>query len=147
LIAEKIANPGRGRRFGGDPGRTLGDHPRKGGPIVARKGRYGPYVSHDGINATLPPDKTPETVTLDEAVALIDARAESGAPSKRRSAGRKPAKDKARPAPKSATGKAAAPPVPPARNTAASKKTPAQKAIAPKPTETAAAPKKKRATK
>jgi DNA topoisomerase-1 len=77
LIAEKIANPSRGRRFGADPGRPLGDHPSKGGPIVAKKGRYGPYVSHDGINATLPADKTPETVTLEEAAALIDARAES----------------------------------------------------------------------
>ncbi len=58
----------------------LGDHPTKGGPIVAKKGRYGPYVSHDGVNATLPADKTPETITLEEAVALLDARAERNAP-------------------------------------------------------------------
>ncbi|HMG80172.1 MAG TPA: type I DNA topoisomerase [Xanthobacteraceae bacterium] len=76
LIAEKILRPSKGRRFGADPGRALGDHPAKGGPITAKKGRYGPYVSHNGVNATLPADKTPETVTLDEAVALIDARAE-----------------------------------------------------------------------
>ena len=76
LIAEKILRPSKGRRFGADPGRALGDHPAKGGPIAAKKGRYGPYVSHNGVNATLPADKTPETVTLDEAVALIDARAE-----------------------------------------------------------------------
>jgi len=78
LIAEKLAKGPRFRRFGADPGRPLGDHPTKGGPIVAKNGRYGPYVSHDGVNATLPRDKTPETVTLDEAVALIDARAERG---------------------------------------------------------------------
>jgi DNA topoisomerase-1 len=76
LIAEKIAKGPRKGRFGGDPGRVLGDHPAKGGAIVAKKGRYGPYVSHDGVNATLPADKTPETVTLEEAVALLDARAE-----------------------------------------------------------------------
>jgi DNA topoisomerase I len=76
LIAEKRAKGFRGRRFGGDPGRSLGEHPTKGGPIVAKKGRYGPYVSHNGVNATLPADKTPETVSLEEAVALIDARAE-----------------------------------------------------------------------
>jgi len=80
LIAEKIAKGPSRRRFGADPGRPLGDHPAKGGPIVVKNGRYGPYVSHAGINATLPSDKTPETVTLEEAVALLDARAERNGP-------------------------------------------------------------------
>jgi DNA topoisomerase-1 len=86
LIAEKKLKPARGRRFGADPGRSLGDHPQKGGPIVVKNGRYGPYVSHNGINATLPSDKTPEEITLDEAIGLLDARAErtGGAPSQRR---------------------------------------------------------------
>jgi DNA topoisomerase-1 len=75
LIEEKKANPGKGRR-GADPGKQLGEHPQKGGMIVAKNGRYGPYVSHDGVNANLPNDKTPDTITLDEAAALIDARAE-----------------------------------------------------------------------
>jgi DNA topoisomerase-1 len=106
LIEEKKANPGKGRRFGADPGRELGDHPGKGGKIVAKNGRYGPYVSHDGINANLPNDKTPETITLDEAAALIDARAErTGGPTARR---RRPAR---RAAPKKAPeAKAAAKP-------------------------------------
>jgi DNA topoisomerase I len=80
LIAEKLAKGPRFRRFGADPGRAIGDHPTKGGAIVAKNGRYGPYVSHAGVNATLPRDKTPETVTLEEAVALLDARAERSAP-------------------------------------------------------------------
>jgi DNA topoisomerase-1 len=105
LIAEKKLNPGKGRRFGADPGRPLGDHPDKGGPVVVKKGRYGPYVSHDGVNATLPSDMTPETVTLEQALPLLDARAASGAskskgkgkaPSKRRSAPRKSAPKPAR---------------------------------------------------
>jgi DNA topoisomerase-1 len=83
LIAEKVAKGPRFRRFGADPGRPVGDHPAKGGPIVAKNGRYGPYVSHGGINATLPRDKTPETITLEEAVALLDARSERGAPAPR----------------------------------------------------------------
>jgi DNA topoisomerase I len=77
LLAEKKAK-GPGRRFGSDPGRLLGDHPDRGGPIVVKNGRYGPYVSHEGINATLPSDLTPESVSLEQAVGLIDARAARG---------------------------------------------------------------------
>jgi hypothetical protein len=65
---------GSGRRLSGDPViRTLGKHPIKGGVIVAKKGRYGPYVSHY-VLAAIPADKTPETITLEEAVSLLDAR-------------------------------------------------------------------------
>jgi DNA topoisomerase-1 len=91
LIAEKIANPGKGRRFGADPGRSLGEHPQRGGAILVKKGRYGPYVSNNGINATIPDNKNPEEITLDEAVTLIEARAEkTGAkPAPRRKGPRK----------------------------------------------------------
>ena len=97
LIADKIANPKKGRRFGADPGKALGDHPDKGGPIVVKNGRYGPYVSHNGVNATLTGDKTPESVTLDEAIVLLDARAAmmGNSPKGRRAAGRKQASGKA----------------------------------------------------
>jgi DNA topoisomerase-1 len=78
LIEEKKAKgPSKGR-FGADPGRPLGEHPDKGGPVVVKKGRYGPYVSHDGVNATLPSDMTPETVTLEQALPLLEARAARG---------------------------------------------------------------------
>ena len=89
LIAEKKANPGKGRRFGADPGKTLGEHPDQGGPVVVKNGRYGPYVSHNGINATITGDKTPDTITLTEAVVLLDARAEQLSSQPRRAAGRK----------------------------------------------------------
>lgn len=94
LIADKLANPKKGRRFGADPGKQLGDHPDKGGPIVVKNGRFGPYVSHNGVNATLTGDKTPETITLDEAIVLLDARAAlvGNSPKGRRAAGRKSAK-------------------------------------------------------
>ena len=79
LIAEKVAKgPGRGR-FRADPGKVLGDHPN-GGPLAVKNGRYGPYVTHDGTNATLHSDLTPETVTLAQAIELIDARAGKGKP-------------------------------------------------------------------
>ena len=46
--------------------------------MLVKAGRYGPYVSHDGVNATLPKDKPPETITLDEALVLLAARAAQG---------------------------------------------------------------------
>jgi DNA topoisomerase-1 len=94
LIAEKRANPGKGRRFGGDPGRPLGDHPQRGGPILVKKGRYGPYVTNNGINATIPDDIVPDEITADQAVGLIEARAEkTGAkPAPRRKGPRKDAR-------------------------------------------------------
>jgi DNA topoisomerase-1 len=132
LIAEKIANPKGRRRFGGDPGRSLGEHPDKGGPVVVKNGRYGPYVSHDGINATLPRDKAPETITLEEALPLLAARAEQiasggGRPATRR----KPAKSAAKAA---AAEQPAGKPESPARGKAAKPgEGKAPKPAAPKP--------------
>jgi len=56
-----------------------------------KKGRYGPYVTNNGINATIPDAKNPEEITLAEAVDLIEARAEkTGAkPAPRRKGPRK----------------------------------------------------------
>jgi DNA topoisomerase-1 len=109
LIEEKRAKRAqKGGRRGADPGRALGDHPDKGGPIVVKNGRYGPYANHDGVNATLPSHLTPETITLEEAVGLIEARSARG--------GKKPAAKPRAAAPKAASKpKAAAKPKPPAR--------------------------------
>ena len=74
VIAEKQAKgPGRGR---GTPTalKSLGDHP-DGGEITVRDGKYGPYVNWGKINATLPKDKVPAEVTVEEALELIAARA------------------------------------------------------------------------
>ena len=106
LIEEKKLNPGKGRRFGADPGRQIGEHPQKGGMIVAKTGRYGPYVSHNGVNANLPNEMAPETITLDEAAALVDARAEHGGgssarrkrPARKQPANKAPAAKSAKPA-------------------------------------------------
>src|SRR5437899_1245483 len=110
LIEEKRAKRAqKGGRRGADPGRALGDHPDKGGPIVVQNGRYGPYANHDGVNATLPSHLTPETITLEEAIGLIEARSARG--------GKKPAAKPRAAAPKKAASKpkAAAKPKPPAR--------------------------------
>ena len=78
LIIAKESGKG-GRRFGAAaaPGRVVGAHP-EGGDITVRDGRYGPYVSHDGVNATLPKGKDPAAITLEEAIDLIAARIAQG---------------------------------------------------------------------
>lgn len=72
LLVEKAK--GGGRR-GATPTRVLGEHPDGGGEIGVYDGRYGPYVKHGRINATIPKDREPESITLEEAVELIAARA------------------------------------------------------------------------
>jgi DNA topoisomerase-1 len=53
----------------------LGEHPREGGAITAGQGRYGPYVKHGRLYASLPKGTEPEQVTLEEAVPLLDEQA------------------------------------------------------------------------
>ena len=81
VIAEKKASGGRGSRTTSRALKALGDHP-DGGPVTVRDGRYGPYVNHGKINATLPRGVDPESVTLNTALELIAEKA-AKAPSKR----------------------------------------------------------------
>jgi DNA topoisomerase I len=98
LIAEKILKGPSGRRFGADPGKPLGDHPTLGG-VAVKSGRYGAYVTAGGVNATIPSDKTQDTITLPEAIALIDERVAKGGGKPRRGAKKaKPAKPAKEPA-------------------------------------------------
>ena len=91
LIADRIAKGPSKRRFGADPGKPLGDHPTLGA-VAVKGGRYGAYVTAGGINATIPSDKTQETITLEEAIALIDERAAKGGGKPKRGAKKAPAK-------------------------------------------------------
>ncbi len=114
VLAQKVT---RGR-VSAEPLRSLGDHP-DGGAVVVMPGRYGPYVKWDKVNATIPKESTPEAITLDEALALIEAKAA-----------------------KKGTGRKATAKKPAARKTAA-KKTPTKKTTAAKkPAAKKAAPKK-----
>ena len=78
VVAKEL---GRGERRGGaaPAGRVLGNHP-DGAPITLRDGRYGAYVNHGKTNATLPKDLASDTLTLADAVRMIDAKAGSGRP-------------------------------------------------------------------
>ncbi len=111
LLAAKAA--GGGRR-GGTPAalKTLGDHP-DGGPITVRDGKYGPYVNWAKVNATLPKGVAPDTITIEQALELIAAKAGSAKKPARKAATKK--------APAKKTAKA------PAAKKPAAKKAPAKK--------------------
>ena len=87
-----LAEPAAERRRGApQPLRELGPHPN-GGVVALYRGRYGPYVSHDGVIASLPREADPETFALDEAIALLEARREKSPARPRKAARPKAAK-------------------------------------------------------
>ncbi|GGC08097.1 DNA topoisomerase 1 [Marivita lacus] len=93
LLAEKRANPGRGRGTAAKALKELGDHPQDGGAISVMEGRYGPYVKWEKVNATLPKDVEPDAVTMDMALALIAEKStKTGA--KKKAPAKKPAAKK-----------------------------------------------------
>ncbi|MEO7365430.1 MAG: type I DNA topoisomerase [Sphingomicrobium sp.] len=57
---------------------VLGPHPASGKEIKVLEGKYGPYVSDGTIHATLPKSAEPKSVTLEQAVEWIDAKAAKG---------------------------------------------------------------------
>jgi DNA topoisomerase-1 len=70
LLAE--AKPGRGKAA---PLKVIGEHPADGKPVELFSGRYGPYVKHGKINATVPKEIEPTELTLARAIELIAERA------------------------------------------------------------------------
>ncbi|KQQ06860.1 DNA topoisomerase I [Methylobacterium sp. Leaf122] len=124
LIVAKEQGGGRGRPSS-DPGRTLGQHP-DGAALVVKAGKYGPYVSDGSVNATLPKTMAAESLTLEQAIDLVNAKRASGG-------GKKPVRKTASraraPAKKAESGEAKKPAV---RKTAAktAAKAPATKAAA-----------------
>src|SRR6266568_2834427 len=89
-----LAEAKTGGRRGPELLRELGPHPA-GGTVPLYRGRYGPYVSHGGIIASLPKGADPDTFTLEAAVTLLATQRAKGKP--RRTASKAPAR-KAAPA-------------------------------------------------
>ena len=118
LAAAAAGAGARGSRVAAEPLKVFGVHPTSGGEIKLMAGRYGPYVTDGTTNATLPKDKQPESLTLEEAVVLIDERAAKG-PAKGKKAAKKPAAKKA--APKKDAAKKPAAKKAPAKKPAAAK--------------------------
>ena len=78
LIASAAERKGKRGASGSTGGKNvlkvLGDHP-DGGPVQVLDGKYGPYVSYQKINVTLPKEMKPEEVTLPQALAWLTEKA------------------------------------------------------------------------
>ncbi|GIX03429.1 MAG: DNA topoisomerase 1 [Planctomycetaceae bacterium] len=66
------------RRAEPTPLRVLGDHPEDGQPVAVYEGRYGHYVKHGQVNATIPKDVEPTQVTLEQALGWLAERRAKG---------------------------------------------------------------------
>ena len=71
LIAE--AKPGR---MSSSIIKDLGEHPEDKKPVRIMKGQYGPYIKYKSLNATIPEEKDPVDLTMEEALILIEKRRE-----------------------------------------------------------------------
>jgi len=71
LIAE--AKPGR---MSSSIIKDLGEHPEDKKPVRVMKGQYGPYIKYKSLNATIPEEKDPTELTMEEALILIEKRKE-----------------------------------------------------------------------
>ena len=65
---------GVGGRFGATPGRVLGEHP-DGGQVSIKSGRFGAYVNHGKVNATLAKGTNPDELTLEQALEALKSKA------------------------------------------------------------------------
>jgi DNA topoisomerase-1 len=131
LIAEKKAK-GPGRR-GAQQLKDLGAA-LDGKPIKVLKGKFGPYVSDGETNATLPEGTEPDSVTMEQALALIAERAAKGGKKKKPAKAAKAKAEKPPAAKKTETKEKAAPKKKAAAKTTkkkAAKKAPAKKAEEP----------------
>ncbi len=71
LIAE--AKPGR---MSSSIIKDLGEHPEDKKPVRIMKGQYGPYIKYKSLNATIPEEKDPLEINMEEALILIEKRRE-----------------------------------------------------------------------
>ncbi len=71
LIAE--AKPGR---MSSSMIKDLGEHPEDKKPVRVMKGKFGPYIKYKSLNATIPEEKDPNEITMDDALVLIEKRRE-----------------------------------------------------------------------
>jgi DNA topoisomerase-1 len=56
--------------------KDLGEHPEDKKPVRIMKGQYGPYIKYKSLNATIPEEKDPNEITMNDALILIEKRLE-----------------------------------------------------------------------
>jgi len=56
--------------------KNLGEHPEDKKPVRVMKGKFGPYIKYKSINATIPEEKDPAELSMDDALILIEKRKE-----------------------------------------------------------------------
>ena len=71
LIAD--AKPGR---ISSSLIKDLGEHPEDKKPVRIMKGQYGPYIKYKSLNATIPEEKDPSEINMEDALILIEKRKE-----------------------------------------------------------------------
>ena len=89
-----LANAKPGRLKSSSEIKTLGDHPEDKKPIKVMKGKFGPYIKYKSINATIPDQYDPETISMDEALDLIERKLEKDGKSKKKTVKKKTSKKK-----------------------------------------------------
>ncbi len=89
-----LANAKPGRLKSSSEIKTLGDHPDDKKPVKVMKGKFGPYIKYKTINATIPDQYDPETISMDEALDLIERKLEKDGKSKKKKAKKKAIKKK-----------------------------------------------------
>ena len=54
----------------------MGEHPEDKKPVRVMKGKYGPYIKYKSLNATIPEEKDPSEISMEDALILIEKRRE-----------------------------------------------------------------------
>ena len=71
MIAD--AKPGR---ISSSEIKHLGEHPDDKKPVRVMKGKFGPYIKYKSLNATIPEEKNPNEINMNDALILIEKRKE-----------------------------------------------------------------------
>ncbi len=79
MIAE--AKPGR---ISSSMIKDLGEHPEDKKPVRVMKGQFGPYIKYKSLNATIPEEKDPSELSMEDALILIEKRKEYDRSKKKR---------------------------------------------------------------